>query len=138
MKGISINTRLNINFLFIFIILFINGCRKEVPVETDDFAQTDSQSFISISEPVTGARYLPTDTINIIWESTPSIKNVTIELYKKNVSWQLIASRISNDGFYSWKIPASITLSTHYKIKISSSNSPDVLNYSGVFSILLQ
>jgi hypothetical protein len=124
--------------ILLSLVFVFNSCRKVAPVEPTDYANTDIKSFISISRPVSGERYLPADTIKIIWAYAPSIKIVNIELYEKNASLQLIAFRIPNDGDFSWKIPAGITLSTNYKIKISSSNSPEVLDYSGVFSILFQ
>ena len=124
--------------LIVFCVLFFSNCRKEIPVENEIPETTSSKPFISISFPEYGDKYLPGEIINITWESTKSINSVTIELIKQDQSQGIIASRISNNGYYLWKIPNNIIQSGNYKIKISSSTNPGVFNYSGIFSISLQ
>ncbi|MCX6149507.1 MAG: hypothetical protein NTX22_03165 [Ignavibacteriales bacterium] len=121
---------------FVFLILLIVGCRKETPVDVDNLVTDNSNEFITLSSPQFGQKYSPGNKLAIRWETTPEVKKVNIDLYKKNELRGAIAHQISNQGSLDWDIPIDLTQSVHYKIKISSSSNSDVFIFSGVFSII--
>jgi hypothetical protein len=124
----------------IIIPLIISGinCRKITPTEDNSSTSDDTEQVIYVTSPLIGAIYNPGDTLNIIWESSLNIKSVNITIFKKEELRGIIADQISNEQYYEWVIPLNLLPSTQYKIKIESGNNPDVYNFSGVFSILLQ
>jgi subtilase family serine protease len=71
----------------------------------------------------------------IYWNSTGSISNVKIELYKSGYVEMEISSSTPNDGEYYWSIPSSLESSNLYKIKITDSSNPFTHDYSEFFEI---
>ncbi len=69
------------------------------------------------------------DTITINWNSTGTIGNIDLKLYKSGVLVANIINGTGNDGIYSWKIPLSITPGTGYYIRAASSLRPTVIYF---------
>ena len=65
----------------------------------------------------------------ITWDSSGAGDYVNIELYKDGQYYSSIASDVSNDGDYPWKIPSDIP-SGSYQIKITSKSYDNVSAYS--------
>ncbi len=98
---------------------------------------------IIILDPTNGSEVIPKTTHTIKWESTGSIGDVRIELYKGPSLLKEIKSRTDNDGSYSWvpcyyekggysyyKIPEG----SDYRIKIRDLSS-STYNFSKYFTI---
>jgi len=124
--------------LFIFLIITAGSCRKGFLSEDNNSAADNSEQVIYVTSPLLGSVYNPGDTLKIVWGSSLNIKTVSIKLFKKEELRDIIANQISNEQQYEWIIPSNFLPSTQYKIKVESVNNPDVYNFSGVFSILLQ
>jgi ABC-type transport system substrate-binding protein len=71
----------------------------------------------------------------ITWTSTGNIADVKIELYLSGSLDSVIIASTSNDGSHSWMIPAGLSNSTFYQIKISDATNPVVHDMSGFFAI---
>jgi hypothetical protein len=72
---------------------------------------------------------------NIYWESSGTISNVKLELYKNNMFVMEIISSTPNDGEYIWTIPAGLDDSTQYQIKISDFFKSSTFTFSEYFEI---
>ncbi|MFX1311478.1 MAG: Ser-Thr-rich GPI-anchored membrane family protein [Promethearchaeota archaeon] len=70
----------------------------------------------------------------ITWNSTGSISDVKIELYKDGVFELEIVASTTNDGSYTWTIPA-LEDGIDYQIKISDMSNPDIYDFSEDFEI---
>ena len=98
---------------------------------------------LTIIDPTSESEIVPKTTHTIIWESTGSIEEVKIELYKGSELLKEITSKTENDGSYSW-IPHYyekngymwniIPQGTDYRIKIKDIRS-DTYVYSEYFTI---
>jgi len=71
----------------------------------------------------------------ISWTSTGTIADVKIELYLDSTFVLELIASTPNDGSYSWSIPANLTSSTLYQVKISDASNPLVYDYSDDFEI---
>ena len=102
------------------------SCKWEYYVTTDS---------LSITTPDSSSSW-ETDTSQIIyWNSTGSISNVKIELYKDSVFELEIAANTTNDGEHFWAIPLGLTDSTQYQILISDVSNPATDDFSDYFEI---
>lgn len=72
---------------------------------------------ITVTSPNGGQFYQQGTTQNITWTSSNFTGNVKIELTGSNPS--VLAASVANTGSFSWVIPASQTIATDYKVKIS-------------------
>lgn len=127
------------SFLILLMIsacLINSGCRKVDPVEGDSITENDSDALIVINTPRYGETYEPGNVMQIQWESTPSVKRVNIELYRKTELIEVLTTKLQNNGSYKWKIPFLISQSHHYKVKVINTYNAEVYSLSGVFSIL--
>jgi Tol biopolymer transport system component len=82
------------------------------------------------------SREWETDTSYYIeWETSGTISNVKLELYKDDVFVMDIIASTPNDGEYLWTIPAGLDDSTQYQIKISDVFKPSTFTFSEYFEI---
>ncbi len=65
---------------------------------------------------------------NITWTSSNFTGNVKIELIGSNPS--VLAASVANTGSFTWNIPASQTIATDYKVKISDATDGDPTDMS--------
>ena len=69
-------------------------------------------------------------TYNVTWSGFTGFSSVKIDLYKGSSLYSNIISSTSNDGAYSWTIPASIPAASDYRIKITSSYKFEEITFS--------
>jgi hypothetical protein len=63
----------------------------------------------------------PGSKVNIQWESTDDISRVTIELYKGDKLYSVLASNIPNRKYFTWTIPMNFATGNDYRIRVSDS-----------------
>ena len=92
---------------------------------------------LTVTAPNGGEQWARGTTRTITWSSTGSPgANVKIELLKAGAVVRTISSSTANDGSYSWAIPASQTLGTDYRVRITSTSNTAITDSSnGNFSI---
>ncbi len=78
------------------------------------------QPGITITSPNGGEQWSRGSSQNITWTSTGITSNVKIDLFKGGALDSIIAASVVNNGTYNWTIPATQTIGTDYKVKISS------------------
>ncbi len=128
-----------IYFLIAMVLfLWINGCRKELPVEIVQGTIDNVNTFITITSPQTGDTYKPGDGLEIRWGSSTSIDRIKIELYNNNILRAILADHYPNSGVYEWGIPFAMPLSNKYKLRIISIRDTSIYSYSGTFKIINQ
>lgn len=74
---------------------------------------------ITVLSPNGGETWLRGTTKTIVWTSSGAINYVNIELFKASSSLGRIVTSANNNGFYDWRIPATSTIASDYKIRIS-------------------
>ncbi|MHA2121504.1 MAG: carboxypeptidase regulatory-like domain-containing protein, partial [Promethearchaeota archaeon] len=82
----------------------------------DPFLGFDS---INVTTPLNSDSWFAGSIESITWDSTGTITNVKIDLYKNNIFIAEIVASTPNDGLYSWLLPAALSSATDYQIKIS-------------------
>jgi hypothetical protein len=93
---------------------------------------------ITVTSPTGSSSWETGYSYYIYWDSTGSISNVKIELYKGTSLTTTISSSTTNDGIYYWAVPYSITNDgTDYRIKITSTSDLGVYDYSPYFEIVV-
>jgi len=96
---------------------------------------TIDERYIIVNSPYSGSKWYEGDTTTITWSSKNAGSFVKIELYKSSSRVSTITSSTSNDGSYFWTIPSSLTSSSYYKIRITSTSFSSVYDESSYFSI---
>ncbi len=96
---------------------------------------TIDERYITVNSPYSGSKWYEGDTNTITWSSKNAGSSVKIELYKSSSRISTITSSTSNDGTHSWTIPSSLTSSSYYKIRITSTSFSSVYDESSSFSI---
>jgi len=91
--------------------------------------------YITLNTPQAADIWEITTIKTITWASNMNEK-VKIELYKAGVKQSTIADNETNDGNYTWTIPANQTVGTDYKVRIAAAVTTSVFGESGVFSII--
>lgn len=77
----------------------------------------------------------PTEVTTIYWEDYGVIPNVDIDLYNGGTLVQNIASDIANGYIYMWIVPATLSTTTTYMIRVSDHDNPGSdYNYSNPFT----
>lgn len=100
----------------------------------------DSGSFyinkksITVSSPSSGETWYKGESYTIRWDSENAGSYVKIQ-YKLGSSYYTIISSTYNDGSYSWLIPSTLSSSSSYQIKITSTSDSSIYGHSGYFSI---
>lgn len=93
---------------------------------------------ITVTSPTGASSWETGYSYYIYWDSTGSISNVKIELYKGGSLTTTISSSTTNDGVYYWTVPYSITnYGTDYRIRITSTSDPGIYDYSSYFEIVV-
>ena len=90
---------------------------------------------LTITQPDTNSAYIAGSTQDLQWDSTGSISNIKVELYKGNSLFSNIYSTTSNDGTESWTLPLSCSTDDDYRIKITDTSTSSVYDYSDYFII---
>lgn len=89
---------------------------------------------IRIKSPALATSYKRGKSYSLGWEGGMAGENVRLELYQGTSKVNDIA-RVSNNGTYSWSIPAATKPGSNYKIKVSSVDKPDNTHLSESFTI---
>lgn len=135
MKTKNINHTIIIGFIFFFSLI---GCREDFDFATGGNVQGEiknTSGHIVIISPSIGDVW-KSGTNNLIrWSSTPGIKSVRIELFRKTELRETLAASIPNNNGLSWMIPGDILKSVHYAIKISNTENPEQFSFSDTFQI---
>lgn len=108
-----------------------------VDFEGSTYQQTFSVQapvFITVTQPASGAEWLPTETHTITWQSTYT-NNVNIDLYKGNIYSTTLVTDTIDDGQFAWTLPLSPTLAPDYQIRITDVTSPTLFGDSVPFAI---
>ena len=81
-------------------------------------------SALALYTPNGGESFLVGQTIEVFWVPGDSAgATVSIQLYKSGVFQGYIETSTDNDGFYDWSIPAGLTTSANYSIRVESTSS---------------
>ena len=93
--------------------------------------KTSSAASLTVTTPNTAESWVRGTTHTLRWTSTgsPGV-NVKIELLKGGVVNRVISPSTPNDGSYRWTIPATQTLGTDYKIRITSTTNAAIKDSS--------
>ena len=94
-------------------------------------------SYITVTSPNGGESWQLRSSHDITWNRNTG-GNVKIELYKGSSYYQTITSSTSNDGSYSWSIPANYDVYSNYRIKITSTGNSSLYDYSNSYFILTE
>lgn len=76
--------------------------------------------WIFVTHPQPYEVWVTGETHSINWESGGLVPAVTIELYKGDSTFRIIAGMADNIGYYSWNIPMDLKEDSSYTIKVSS------------------
>lgn len=96
----------------------------------DNFFITE-QPRITVTTPNGGESWQQGTSQNITWDSVGNVgSNVRIDLYKGDVLNLKIISSADNNGSFDWSIPSDQTISSDYKIKLTSASNPAVFDES--------
>lgn len=88
---------------------------------------------LTVTVPNTAVSWVRGTAHTLTWTSTGSPgTNVKIELLKAGVVNLAISASTPNDGSYSWTIPASQTLRTDYKIRVTSTTNTAITDSSNI------
>ena len=83
-----------------------------------------SERILEVVTPNGGGTYQPADVVNITWYETISAENATIDLYENDVFYRNIGPvNVNTMPSYNWTVPADLTTSTKYKIRLTSTTS---------------
>lgn len=99
---------------------------------------SSDNSRITVHSPISNAVFARGGRMNITWSSDGNVGDaVLIELYRGNSLERTIRSATYNDGSISWDVPNTTTISSNYRVKISSVDYPSISNFSnGYFEIV--
>ncbi len=84
---------------------------------------------IVITTPNGGELWQRGATDTITWNDNIA-ENVRIELYKEGILYDTIAVSAPSSGVYSWTIPSDLPMSANYKVKITSTGSDSLHDFS--------
>ncbi len=100
-------------------------------------AYNDIASSITVTSPNGGESWLQGSNHYVTWTSTGVIGNVNISLYKGGVRDSVLTLNVPNTGVYAWAIPATQTLGTDYKVRVTAVADPTITDDSDAnFSIV--
>lgn len=74
----------------------------------------------------------------IRWAGTEDVANMKMEAYKGASLSHTISTSTTNDGHYNWFVPSGLTPGTDYWIKITSTSSPSIYDYSDTYFSIVQ
>ena len=86
-----------------------------------------------ITSPNTNVSWQTGTTHNITWNPAGVTGNIKLELWKHSGWDSDIANNITNNGTYSWDIPAGQSESSNYRIKIISLSNEEINDLSDVY-----
>ena len=90
---------------------------------------------INIISPVFADEWKHLSEVVIKWNSSGTLTEVDVELYKKNSRIYIIEKLTDNSGELKWIVPNDIPNSVQYNIRISNSYNPDEYGESERFAI---
>ena len=93
-----------------------------------DIISSAPTALISVTSPNGNEFWQQGSSHNITWTSSNFTGNVKIELVGSNPS--VLAVSVANTGSFTWNIPASQTIATDYKVKISDATDGDPTDMS--------
>lgn len=93
-----------------------------------DIISSSPAEIITVLSPNGGEFWQQGTLHTITWSSSNFTANVKIELIGTNAS--VLTTSVANTGSYTWNIPASQTIATDYKIKISDAADGDPMDIS--------
>ncbi|MDY0016359.1 MAG: Ser-Thr-rich GPI-anchored membrane family protein [Candidatus Delongbacteria bacterium] len=83
-----------------------------------------SERILEVLTPNGGDFYQPADVVAVTWYETLTAENVTLDLYENDVFYRNIGTvNVNTTPFYNWTVPANLTTSTKYKIRMTSTTS---------------
>ena len=99
--------------------------------------RASSPSPITVTSPMSGDNWIVGREYYLTWAPTQGIKDLKIEFSANGGStWDLIAPRFNNVGYFKWKIPN--VACANCKIKLSDAANPTVFRESDFFAIIPQ
>lgn len=90
----------------------------------------DGKREIEVTAPNGGNVFQPADVVPITWTENLSAEYVKIDLYENDVLARTLFSNTINDNDQNWTVPADLTTSTKYKIRITSAVDNDIYDES--------
>jgi hypothetical protein len=98
--------------------------------------QTSESSICTFTNPVSTSVWASSSLASIQWTADTAIfgQYVSIQLYKGQDLKETIYSSATNNGLYSWTVPAGMASGSDYRVKITSS-SYTTYGFSGYFTI---
>jgi hypothetical protein len=92
---------------------------------------------VTVSGPASGQSWIIGSSHDITWSTTGAVPSVNIELSRNNgLTWETLRTNTANDGSETWVV--QLPRSSQCRIKVSSSQDPDVAGTSSTFSIIPQ
>ncbi|HQO08591.1 MAG TPA: hypothetical protein PLP37_00635, partial [Clostridiales bacterium] len=105
----------------------IKGTTQQPPTYTGIW---DANRILTVTAPNGGNVYQPADVVPITWTENLSAEYVKIDLYENDVLARTIFSNTINDNDQNWTVPADLTTSTKYKVRITSAVDQDIYDES--------
>ena len=99
-----------------------------------DYFKISEGGTITVTNPTSGSSWKPGSSYDITWTSTGLIDTVEIDVYKGNIL-TYFSNAETDDGSYTWEVPADIEQGSNWQIKISNSDYSDEFDWSGEFKI---
>lgn len=127
--------------VFLFTIILMSGCREKLnltdpgPGENVLISSTSAPNVLYVKSPLGGEIMQKGAQFRITWFVSPSVKTVSLTLFRKTEEVTGISGATENDGTFNWKIPTNIPASVHYRIRLSNTMSPDEYIFSEYFTI---
>lgn len=127
--------------VFLFSIILMSGCREKLnltdpaPGENLLISSTGTPNVFYLKTPAGGEVLQRGIQFRINWFASPSVKSVSLKLYRKAEEILGISGGTENDGTFNWKIPTTIPASSNYRIRLSNTQSPDEFIFSDYFTI---
>lgn len=79
---------------------------------------------LRVVTPNGGGFYQPAEVVPVTWYETITAENVTLDLYENDVLYRNLGTvNVNTTPSYNWTIPADLTTSTKYKIRMTSTTS---------------
>jgi len=125
----------DLNTLYSFKIKIISSQDSSIYDDSEYFEVESADSSITVTSPSSWDTLYVGDTQEITWISENAGSYVKIELYESGYFDSTITSSTYNDGSHSWTISSSLSTSSYYQIRVTSTSDSSIFDESDYFSI---
>lgn len=119
-------------------LLSIAGCRqifgdREQPEQI--VSPSEQKAKFVFTSPTFRSVWKADEVMEIKWITSGQVNKVNIKLFRKSFLQFNLVLGLQNNGNYSWNIPANISPSLHYLIRIENYNNPEEYKLSERFIV---